>query len=97
MPTYNEKPKPESVQKHSLELRNRQELSLTGVREILSFDGDIVLLDTCLGRLEIEGGDMKIGLLDTENGNVSIKGEIRSICYRDEGRGSGHRFFGRHF
>ena len=67
--------------KSNLTLDSRKKLILTGVIEVLSFDDEKILLNTCLGMLTIRGQDLKMNKLDVQNGEVIICGEISSMIY----------------
>ena len=70
---------------HEIKLLGRTEMSVSGVEEVLSFDEDSVHLKSCEGELFIEGSDIKIGTLDTQNGTVALRGRISAIYYASEG------------
>ncbi len=95
MAEITDKKKGTELPKQTLLLSDRREMKLTGIRDILSFDGESVELDSVLGRIIIDGEGMKIGVLDTEGGNVTLSGSIYAINYRDDGSEKGHGFFKR--
>ena len=68
---------------HNLILKDRKEISLTGVTDVDSFDENSVVAYTDYGELTISGNNLHIGALDTEKGELSIDGEISSLCYLD--------------
>ena len=68
---------------HNLILKDRKEISLTGVTDVDSFDENSVVAYTNYGELTISGNNLHIGALDTEKGELSIDGEISSLCYLD--------------
>lgn len=68
---------------HNLILKDRKEISLTGVTDVDSFDENSVVAYTNFGELTISGNNLHIGALDTEKGELSIDGEITSLCYLD--------------
>ena len=70
---------------HGINLAERKNIVVTGVKKIDSFDSEEFLMDTTLGYLIIKGSDLEIIKLDTYQGNVSIKGRIDSITYMDTG------------
>ncbi len=65
----------------SVIIKSRKEISVSGIKSILGFGEDYVLVDTECGRLEIEGEDMRIEGLSKEEGCASIKGHINSLYY----------------
>lgn len=77
---------------HGLCLEDREKLTLTGVREVLSFEEDRVLMKTDLGLLEVRGQALKLRALAPDGGKVTVWGKISSLAY-GEPRGKG--LFGR--
>ena len=83
---------------HNIILNNRAHMEICGVRDVISFDDNQILLVTDYGELEIGGEGMHISVLDVEKGNVVLDGTVNSVYYnidntRDENRKSG--FFSR--
>ena len=68
---------------HELHLRERKDLTMNGVTEVVSFDDCSVLLKTVCGELSIEGEDLHISALDTSRGAVAVSGNIQSFVYYD--------------
>lgn len=68
---------------HGINLSERKNIMVTGVKKIDSFDSEEFMMDTTLGYLSIKGSDLEIIKLDTYQGNVSIKGKIDSMTYLD--------------
>lgn len=69
---------------HSVNMIERKNLMVTGVKKIENFDSEEFLLDTVLGHLVIKGESLELVKLDTMQGNVSIKGSIFSMVYIDD-------------
>ena len=57
-------------------LENREKLSISGVLDVLSFDDQIVILETELGLLTIKGENLRINKLSLDTTEVVINGEI---------------------
>ena len=68
---------------HSLILKDRKEISLTGVTDVDSFDENSIVAYTDFGELTIGGNNLHISTLNTETGELSIDGEISSMIYLD--------------
>ncbi len=80
---------------HNIIVEDRKKFTLTGVKEVLSFDENTVILDTALGKLAVRGENMKLGGFDTQKGDVTGTGKIYALVYTaDEGNGG---FFARLF
>ncbi len=69
---------------HSISLIERKNLVVTGVKKVETFDEEEFLLETNLGFLAVKGEDLELIKLDTLQGNVSIKGLIKSFGYIEE-------------
>lgn len=73
---------------HKLSLLGRKTLSLTGVKEVISFDAKEVILDTVQGMLLLRGDEMNVTRLLVEKGEVDLEGRIDSLVYTERGKGS---------
>ena len=79
----------ELLQDHELRLKGRKELSLTGVKEVESFDENVIVLHTQGGLLIVRGESLHLRGLTADSGMVSIDGRISSMNYEDEGQAVG--------
>ena len=66
---------------HEVKMINRETLSLSGIKRIDSFDDTEFLLDSVMGVIHIKGSKLEVTLLDTDKGDIKIKGKINSIVY----------------
>ena len=62
-------------------LENREKLSISGVLDVLSFDDQIVILETELALLTIKGENLRINKLSLDTTEVVINGEIYNLGY----------------
>ena len=67
------------IRAHACRLENRNAASLTGVREVVSFDENQVVMDTDMGLLTIKGKDLHVSRLTVEKGEM--EGQIDSLAY----------------
>ncbi len=65
-------------------LENREKLSISGVLDVLSFDDQIVILETELGLLTVKGEDLRINKLSLDTSDVIIDGNINSLSYSEK-------------
>ena len=65
----------------NLILENRGKLSVSGVNDVLSFDDQVVIVDTELGLLTVKGENIRINKLSLDTAEVIIEGEISSLAY----------------
>ena len=64
-------------------LENREKLSISGVLDVLSFDDQIVILETELGLLTVKGENLRINKLSLDTTEVVINGEIYNLGYTE--------------
>ncbi len=83
------------LKNHNIIVENRNKFTLTGVKEVLSFDENTILLDTALGKLSVKGENLKLGQFDTGKGDISGSGEIYAFVYSSNETSGG--FFSRLF
>lgn len=65
----------------NLVLENRKKLSVSGVNDVLSFDDQVVMIDTELGLLTVKGENIRINKLSLDTAEVIVEGEISSLLY----------------
>lgn len=73
---------------HKLSLIGRKALTLTGVKEVISFDAKEVILDTVQGVLLLRGDELNVTRLLVEKGEVDLDGRIDSLVYTERSKGS---------
>lgn len=62
---------------------DRSTITITGVNKIVNFDDEEFLMETNMGNLRLFGSSLELLKLDTNDGNVKIKGKINSFMYID--------------
>ena len=67
-------------------LEGREELVISGVEEVESFDESAILLTTAQGGLEIQGEGLHIEKLSLDGGDLKVEGTVDSLSYEDGGR-----------
>lgn len=68
----------------NLILENREKLNITGVLDVLSFDDQMVIVETELGLLTVKGDDLRINKLSTDTEEVTVEGNIFNLSYSDK-------------
>ncbi len=68
----------------NLILENRNKLSISGVLDVLSFDDQIVIIETEMGLLTVKGENLKINKLSIDTSEVIVEGDIFELAYSDE-------------
>ena len=71
---------------HSISITERQNIQISGVTKIDSFDNEEFLLETSAGPLGIKGKDLEIIKIDTYEGTIMIKGVVDAFSYFDTGK-----------
>ena len=69
---------------HGITLVERKSLIVTGVKKIENFDDEEFLMETSMGFLIVKGEELELIKLDTMQGNVSIKGNIKGLNYIED-------------
>lgn len=72
--------------KHNLILENRSHLVLSGVTDVDSFNEEEIRLFTQLGELTIRGTNLHINEMSVESGDISVEGDVWSLCYGEKDR-----------
>ena len=71
------------IKAHKISLNNRLSGSMTGVREVISFDCGEIILDTEQGIMLIKGEELHVTRLSLDKGEVEITGRIDGIMYTE--------------
>ena len=68
----------------NLLLENREKLTISGVLDVLSFDDQIVILETELGLLIVQVENLRINKLSLDTADVIVDGEIYNLGYSEK-------------
>ena len=75
---------------HRVMLEEREQLVISGVEEVESFDESAIFLTTAQGALEIQGEGLHIEKLSLDGGDLRVEGRVSALIYEsDEGRRAG--------
>ena len=87
---------PQMAFAHQLTLNQRNNLTMTGVTEVVSFDENAVVVHTDLGTLTVQGQQLQLKTLSVEGGQIAVEGSIASLQYEEPRQKGGwvHRLFG---
>ncbi len=69
---------------HNLILENRRSLSVSGVKDVESFDERQINVFTEMGLLTIKGEDLHINSLNLDAGELSVSGVVDELGYSAE-------------
>ena len=73
----------------NLVLENRSKLSISGVLDVLSFDDQVVIVETELGLLNVKGEDLRINKLSIDTSEVVVEGNITHLGYSERDMNKG--------
>ncbi len=68
---------------HNIIMEDRKKLSVSGVKDIDSFDEQTIIAITEQGELTIRGWNLHITKLNLEQSELMVDGEISSLAYTD--------------
>ena len=71
---------------HSINVVERKNILITGVKKVDSFDNEEFLIETIMGYLALKGEELELVKLDTLQGTVTIKGYVISFDYLDDNK-----------
>lgn len=81
---------------HNIVLEDRKHLTVSGVRDVDSFDEMNIVALTTLGEMTVSGSNLRINRFSTDVGELAIDGDIAAIAYSENTREQGG-FFSRIF
>lgn len=76
-----------TIAHHRLTLEKRMSGTVTGVRDVSSFDEKEILLLTEEGKLLVKGESLHVKQLDLEKGEVWLEGRVDSLQYISKNAG----------
>lgn len=71
-------------QLHHLVLEGREQLAVSGVEEVESFDENTIVMVTCQGTLIVRGEGLHIEKLSLDGGDLRVEGNIDSLTYEED-------------
>lgn len=74
---------------HNVIIEDRKKLTLNGIKDVLSFDEETIILETALGRLTVKGANLHIINFDTSSGDLSAEGKVYAFVYTTEEKNGG--------
>lgn len=69
--------------RHSLNLTEREKMVVSGVKEVFSFDEQLIELETSKGYLDIRGENLHIIKMNIDEGDIAIEGTVSEMIYHD--------------
>ncbi|NLY86551.1 MAG: sporulation protein YabP [Tissierellia bacterium] len=65
-------------------VEDRENMTVTGVEQVESFNENTIILNTIKGGMIIKGENLNISKLNLDDGNVKIQGKINGINYSNK-------------
>ena len=84
--------RPGSPAPHQVVLEDREQLTISGVEEVESFDENTIIMTTVKGTLVVRGEDLHIEKLSLDGGDLRVEGVVDSLSYEDDSRERGGFF-----
>lgn len=81
----------------NLILESREKLNVSGVNDVLSFDDQVVIMETELGLLTVKGENLKINKLSIDTSEVIVEGRINNLSYSEHQAKNEGGIFGKIF
>ena len=70
---------------HRVVLEDREQLTVSGVEEVESFDENAIVMRTAQGTLVVRGEELHIEKLSLDGGDLRVEGMVDSLTYEDDG------------
>ena len=70
---------------HNVSLRDRTQMQISGVTEVVSFDESGVVLRTSRGMMTIDGEGLHVSALDIDRGEIMLDGTVNGLRYYGDG------------
>lgn len=74
---------------HTVNMTDRENLSITGVTDVMGFDEQTVNVQTPMGNLIVKGESLHISKLSLDSSEVVIDGRVNSLQYLGDSRQKG--------
>ncbi len=68
---------------HSLFMEESGSISISGVRDVESFDEQTLIVLTDLGEITVKGENIKVGRFSAETGDFAAIGTFQSVSYSE--------------
>ncbi len=74
---------------HNVIIDSRKKLSISGVKDVVSFDDETAILVTVMGKMTVKGENLKMISFDNESGSIAAEGRIHAVVYMSDAERSG--------
>ena len=70
-------------------IENRNRLNISGVKDVLEFDDETILLLSHLGKMTIKGETLHITAFNNETGDLTATGKVHAVVYMSDEKNLG--------
>ncbi len=72
---------------HSIIVENRKKFTLSGIKDVISFDDETIVTESAMGKLVIKGQNLHILNFDNSSYELLGEGKINAMVYTAEESG----------
>jgi len=72
------------AQSHAVVIDNREKLTISGIIDVETFDENMIVVHTVMGKLTICGTSLHIRELNVDTTDLNVEGHIDAMQYSDE-------------
>ncbi|MCL2287064.1 MAG: sporulation protein YabP [Firmicutes bacterium] len=87
MPQLQPEERKRSPSRHSLQIDRRENVTVTGIIDVISFDEESVIGETEMGVIVIKGANLHVKRINLESGELVVTGEIDGLNYENPSGG----------
>ncbi len=70
--------------KHNISINNREDIKMTGIIDVLSFDEELVICQSDIGVMVLKGLNLHVNKLDLDNGVLELRGYVLGLQYEED-------------
>ncbi len=79
----------ENYSSQNIIVESRKRLEISGVKDVISFDEETLLLDSVMGKITVKGEGMHIESFNTESGDLTASGKVHAVVYMSDVKSEG--------
>lgn len=69
---------------HNITINNREDIKMTGIIDVLSFDEELVICQSDIGVLVLKGMNLHVKKLDLDNSILELNGYLTGLQYEQD-------------
>lgn len=73
----------QGAKRHDLTVANRERLTASGIKRVDFFSDELITAQTDLGQLNIKGEGLHIESLNSDTGDMLVKGRVTAVSYTE--------------